>query len=201
MELSEIIHKSIQNQEKTKQILKESKFIEILESNGLRVNLIGSLRMGLMVNHLDIDLHIYDKDITVESSFQIISKLTTNPKVIETLSINRLNTDEHCIEWHMKYRDYENEIWQIDIIHIEERTQYDGYFERMDDRICEGLIPSKRNVNLKLKYLTSDDNEIQIHSAEIYEAVIDKGIEDFEELKGWVRKRRLEESYLWAPKE
>ena len=64
MQLSDIKQISAQFQDKAKQILKESNFIEILERNGLRVNLIGSLIMGLMVNHRDIDLHFYSKDIT-----------------------------------------------------------------------------------------------------------------------------------------
>ena len=200
MELSGIKQISTQFQDKAKQILNESKFIEILERNGLKVNLIGSLRMGLMVCHRDIDLHIYSKNITIESSFQVISKLTANPNVIETLSINGLNTDEHCVEWHLKYKDEENKIWQIDIIHIEEGSQYDGYFESMADRICEIMTSSQREAILKLKYLSSIDNEIQIHGVETYEAVLDDGIEDFEELKDCLKKRRLKDTYFWAPK-
>ena len=188
MELPEIKHISAQFQDKAKQILKESKFIEILERNGLKVNLIGSLRMGLMVNNRDIDLHIYSKNITIESSFQVISKLAANPNVIETLCINCLNTDEHCVEWHLKYKDDENKIWQIYIIHIEEGSKYDGYFERMADRICEIITPLQRDTILHLKYKSSFEKEIQIHGVEIYEAVIDKGIEDIQELKEWVKK-------------
>ena len=36
---------------------------------------------------------------------------------------------------------------------------------------------------------------------EIYEAVIDNGIKDFEELKEWVKKRRMKDPYFWTPKE
>ena len=199
MELTEIKQISAQFQDRAKQILRASKFIEILERNGLRVNLIGSLRMGVMVNHRDIDLHTYSKNITIESSFQVISKLAANPNVIETLCINGLNTDEHCVEWHLKYKDDENKIWQIDIIHIEEGSQYDGYFERIVDRICEIITPSQRDTILNLKYFSSFDNEIQIYGVEIYEAVIDDGIEDFGELKEWVKKRRRKDPYFWIP--
>ena len=199
MKQSEIERISSYYQNKAKQILKSTKFIEILEDCGLRVNLIGSLKMGLMVNHRDIDLHIYSKNITIESSFQAISKIAANPNITETLCINGLNTDEHCIEWHLKYRDDENEIWQIDIIHIEEGSRYDGYFEKMADKICEIITPTQRETILKLKYLSTLENKIQIHGSEIYEAVIDNGIEDFEELKEWVKKRGLQEPYFWTP--
>ncbi|MCH5216061.1 MAG: phosphoglycerate mutase family protein [Muribaculaceae bacterium] len=200
MELSEIKNISNIYQSKAFQILEDTRLIEILEKNGLRVSLVGSLRMGLLVNHRDIDLHIYSKDLTVESSFQVISKIVANPNFTETLCINGLSTDEHCMEWHLKYKDDENKIWQIDVIHIEEGTQYDGYFERMADTIVEIITNSQRDTILKLKYLSILEKEMQIHSPEIYEAVIDKGIEDFEELKSWIKKRRLEESYYWIPK-
>ena len=42
-----------------------------------------------------------------------------------------------------QYRDDEDTIWQIDIIHIEEGSRYDGYFERMADRIGEIVSPPK----------------------------------------------------------
>ena len=200
MELSEIKNISNIYQSKAFQILEDTRLIEILEKNGLRVSLVGSLRMGLLVNHRDIDLHIYSKDLTVESSFQVISKIVANPNFTETLCINGLSTDEHCLEWHLKYKDDENKIWQIDVIHIEEGTQYDGYFERMADTIVEIITNSQRDTILKLKYLSILEKEMQIHSPEIYEAVIDKGIEDFEELKNWIKKRRLKESYYWIPK-
>ena len=69
----------------------------------------------------------------------------------------------------------------------------------MADRICEIITPLQRDTILNLKYFSSFDNEIQIHGAEIYEAVIDKGIEDIEGLKEWVKKRRMEEPYFWTP--
>ena len=45
-------------------VLKKSGIPEIWEKNGCRVNLIGSLRMGLLAKHKDIDLHVYSGNIT-----------------------------------------------------------------------------------------------------------------------------------------
>ena len=69
----------------------------------------------------------------------------------------------------------------------------------MADRICEIITPSQRDTILKRKYLSSFDNEIRIHGVEIYEAVMDNGIKDFEELKEWVKKRSMKEPYFWTP--
>ena len=154
--------------------------------------------MGLMVNHRDIDLHIYSKGITVKSSFETIAKIASIPNVTEISCVNRLNTDEHCMEWHLKYRDEESKIWLIDIIHIEEGSQYDGYFEKMADKICKIISPSQKDTIMRLKYHSYPDTDI--HSSEIYEAVIEYGLSEFEELKEWVKKRREGTPYFWAPK-
>ena len=61
------------------------------------------------------------------------------------------------------------------------------------------ITPLQRDTILKLKYKSSLEEEMQIHGVEIYEAVIDNGIEDFEELKDWVKKRRLQTPYFWTP--
>ena len=54
---------------------------------------------------------------------------------------------------------------------------------------------------MNLKYFSSFDNETQIHGVEIYEAVIDDGIEYVEGLKDLVKKRHRKDPYFWTPKE
>lgn len=198
IDIQQIKDVACRHQKRAKAILDDIRIIEICEHLGCRVNLVGSLRMGLLVNHRDIDLHIYSKHLTVAFSFEVISKIASHPNVLETHCINGLDTDERCIEWHLKYRDVDNECWQIDIIHIEEGSKYDGYFERMADRICEIITPEQSEAILKLKYQACMESDI--HGAEIYEAVIEEGIEDFEELKNWVKQRRLADPYFWSPK-
>ena len=167
------------------------------------MNVVGSLRMGLLASHRDIDLHVYSKNITPELSFGIAAKIAGNPAVTELKCINGLHTDEHCIAWHVFYRDDDNEIstdpeiWQIDIIHIEEGTQYDGYFERMADRIECVMTPHQRELILKLKYETPTDRDF--HGVEYYEAVIADGVTTMAELETWVSRHRNQPPYYWIP--
>ena len=63
----------------------------------------------------------------------------------------------------------------------------------------EIITPSQRDTILNLKYFSSFDNDIQIHGVEIYEAIIEDGIEDFGELKEWVKKRRMKDPYFRTP--
>ena len=46
-------------QKKAWEIINETNVIEIWSSIGATINLVGSLKMGLLINHRDIDFHIY----------------------------------------------------------------------------------------------------------------------------------------------
>lgn len=99
MNQEEIFNLSFANQGRAKRVLMSSDIANVWEQNGCRVNLIGSLRMGLLASHKDIDLHVYSKDITEESSFAIAAQIAKLPNVLEIKCINGLHTDEHCIAW------------------------------------------------------------------------------------------------------
>lgn len=185
-----------QNQEKARSVLQASGIGEIWKRNGCRVNLIGSLRMGLLASHRDIDLHVYSEGITEEVSFAIASQVAKLPGVTEMKCINGLYTDEHCIAWHIFYK-YDEEIWQFDIIHIEEGTEYDGYFERMADRILEVMTPEQKETILRLKFETPSDRDY--HGVEYYESVIADGIESMTDFEGWVVEHRKKPLYYWIP--
>ena len=47
------------NQQKAWEIIKKINVIPIWEGIGAQINLVGSLRTGLLMKHRDIDLHIY----------------------------------------------------------------------------------------------------------------------------------------------
>lgn len=179
------------------EVLEESRVASIWEGAGAEVRLVGSLKMGLLAKHRDIDLHVYSAGITEEQSFAVAAQMAKNPKVAEIKCLNGLNTDEHCIAWHLQYKMQENEIWQIDIIHIEKGSLYDGYFELMAERIMSRLTPEIRNAILAMKYETPDNEEI--HGVEYYEAVIADGIRSIADLREWLKIRRAKPFYYWIP--
>ena len=49
------------NQLKAKQVIKDCKIIEAWQSIGAEINLVGSLRMGLLITHRDIEFHLRDQ--------------------------------------------------------------------------------------------------------------------------------------------
>lgn len=182
---------------KAQKVLAESGISEVWERAGCRVNVVGSLRMGLMATHRDIDLHVYSKNVTAKESFLIMSEIAENPRVTEIKCINGLHTDEHCVAWHVMYRAEDEELWQFDIIHIEEGSRYDGYFERMADRINEIMTEEQRHLILKLKF--EAPAESGYHGVEFYEAVIADGVKNLEEFEEWVCRHRSQLPYYWIP--
>lgn len=197
MDVEKIKQSAANAQERARTVLADSGIAEIWSEAGCRVNLVGSLRMGLLVSHRDIDLHVYSKDITEESSFAIAAKVARNPRIVEIKCINGLHTDEHCVAWHFLYKSDDGAEWQFDVIHIEEGSCYDGYFERMADRITAVITPEERDSVLRLKYETPE-TEI-IHGVEYYEAVIADGVRTMPELQSWLKEHRKKPQYYWIP--
>ena len=196
MNQQEVFDLAFVNQERARGVLVSSGIADVWERNGCRVNLVGSLRMGLLASHRDIDLHVYSKGITEEGSFAIAAQVARLPGVTEIRCINGLHTDEHCVAWHIFYR-CDDEVWQFDVIHIEEGTEYDGFFERMADRIVEVMTSGQKEIILRLKFEAPSGSDF--HGVEFYEAVIADGISNMVEFEEWITDHRKKPMYYWIP--
>lgn len=140
------------NTEKARRIIRDTGIIDIWESAGAEINLVGSLRTGLFMKHRDIDFHIYSAVLRPEDDFTALAKLAANPAVKRIEYGNLLATEERCLEWHAWYEDQEGELWQLDMIHIEKGSRYDGYFEEVARRISAALTDETREAILRLKW-------------------------------------------------
>lgn len=149
------------NTEKARRIIRDTGIIDIWESAGAEINLVGSLRTGLLVKHRDIDFHIYSAVLRPEDDFAALAKLAANPAVKRIEYGNSLATEERCLEWHAWYEDQEGELWQLDMIHIEKGSRYDGYFEEVARRISAALTDETREAILRLKWETPDTEKSQ----------------------------------------
>lgn len=186
-----------QNQQTAWKIIEESHLIPIWESIGAKVNLVGSLRTGLLMTHRDIDFHIYSSPVVLADSFRAMAKLAENPAVEKIECINLLHTPEACVEWHAWYRHTDNELWQIDMIHIAEGSRYDGYFEEVAERIAAALTEETRQTILKLKYETPAS--VKIMGIEYYEAVLRDGVRSYTEFEEWREKHPVNGIVEWMP--
>lgn len=184
-----------ENQKKAFEIIEKTKVLECWQSIGAEINLIGSLKMGLLCKHLDIDFHIYTPTLEVAQSFAAIAKLANNPKIIHIEYRNLLEEEDQYLEWHALYQD--EQLWQIDMIHIVQGSKYAGYFERVAQRILAVMSEAQKEQILRLKFETPDN--LKIAGIEYYQAVLQKGITDFKEFMQWRKNRPQGAIIEWIP--
>ena len=185
------------NQQKAWEIIEDTRIVRIWEGIGAKVNLVGSLRTGLLMKHRDIDFHIYTSPLDLSASFRAMAELGENTSIKKIEYTNLLHTAEACIEWHAWYQDMEGELWQMDMIHIQEGSRYDGYFERVAERISAVLTDEMRLAILKLKYETPDTEKIM--GVEYYQAVIQDGVRSYPEFEEWRRLHPAVGVVEWVP--
>ena len=137
MDILDIAHR---NQQKAWKIVEATRIIPIWESIGAKVNLVGSLRTGLLMKHRDIDFHVYTSEISLSDSFRAMAELAANTSVKKIECVNLLHTVEACIEWHAWCEDGEGELWQIDMIHIRLLVLSNGCLDCFDSRLTFFLI-------------------------------------------------------------
>ena len=169
---------------------------EAWEMIGAKVNQVGSLAMGLMMKHRDIDFHIYTDTLDVAESFKAISQICANPNVTHLEYRNLAMTDEACLEWHVWYN-HHGEEWQIDMIQILKGSQFDGHFEHVAERIKAALTPENRRAILELKYLTPANEHIM--GIEYYQAVIADGVRTYAQFSDWRKEHPTNGINLWCP--
>ena len=192
-----ILELAKRNQQKAWEIIEDTRIVRIWEGIGAKVNLVGSLRTGLLMKHRDIDFHIYTSPLDLSASFRAMAELAENTSVKKIEYTNLLHTAEACIEWHAWYQDMEGELWQMDMIHIQEGSRYDGYFERVAERISAVLRDEMRLAILKLKYETPDTEKIM--GVEYYQAVIQDGVRSYPEFEEWRRLHPAVGVVEWVP--
>lgn len=195
--MEQILALAARNQQKAKDIVCRTGLIEIWESVGAEVRLVGSLRTGLLVKHRDIDFHIYSSPLRLADSFRAMAKLAENPSIKKIECVNLLHTEEACVEWHAWYQDEEGALWQLDMIHILKGSRYDGYFEKVAERISAVLTDETRQAILRLKYETPETESVM--GVVYYQAVIQGGVRTYAEFEKWRALHPVGGVIEWMP--
>ena len=185
------------NQRRAWEIVEKTGIVDIWKSFGAKTNLVGSLKTGLLVKHLDIDFHIYSENFNLADSFAAIARLAENEKIKTIQYSNLLDTDEKCLEWHATYLDDSGDTWQIDMIHILKDSQYAGHFEKVAERIIALLTEETRRAILAIKYEIPPDSTIM--GIEVCQAVLRDGIRSYNEFIKWRKQVDYESLMRWMP--
>ena len=185
------------NQQRAQEVIRDSGIESIWRSVGAEPHLVGSLRTGLLMTHRDIDFHIYSSPLRLADSFAAMARLAENNRIRSITFNNLLDAPDQCLEWHAWYADADAQLWQIDMIHMPKGSAYDGYFERVADRIAATLTPVTRRAILQLKYDTPDD--VKIAGIEYYVAVLRDGVRTYDAFAEWRRTHPLTGIVEWMP--
>ena len=194
---SELLAFSESRQRRAWDIIRRLRLMEIWADAGAEAHVVGSLAMGIMMTHRDIDLHVYSSPLTVEGSFAAMARLAEDAAVKKIECRNQLDTDEACIEWHAWYDDGQDSMWQIDIIHILKGSRYDGYFERMAERVKAALTDDTRLAILRLKAGTPENEHVM--GVEYYQAVLRDGVRTMADFKRWRAEHPVNGVMEWMP--
>ena len=195
--MDKILNIAYSNQKTAWEIIQNTNIIKLWKLINAKVNLVGSLPLGLLMKHRDIDFHIYSDQLDLGESFNVMAKLAENKSIKKIENINLIHTKEECIEWHAWYENEKNELWQMDMIHIRKGSFFDGYAEKLVERLKILLSEETRNRILKLKYETPDTEKIL--GIEYYVAVLRDNVKSFEELQCWRIKNPVTDVVTWIP--
>ena len=195
--MEDILKLAGENQRKAREIIRRTGVVELWESVGAEVHPVGSLSMGLLMKHRDVDFHLYSDRVRPADGFRVMARLAENPSIRRVEYANLLHTEEECVEWHAWYEDEESGLWQMDMIHIRRGSRYDGYFERMAERISAALTDRTRETVLRLKYETPDAEKIP--GVAYYQAVLRDGVRSYPEFVAWLKEHPVEGVVEWMP--
>ena len=167
------------------------------EEVGGSLNIVGSLKTDLMLNHHDIDLHFYTGEPMIEKSFSFMERLARNKAVKDIQYKNLLDTKEECIEWHLWYEAEEGITWKLDIIHIRKGSFYDGFFEAVTDKVIQKLTPETKEIILQIKYELGEKSNVP--GIQIYHAVLEHGVKNCTDFIQWQKENPLDSILEWVP--
>ncbi len=181
----EIEKRNDQFQKAADKLLAESNLIEILHDYG-EVDITGSYRLGLMMNG-DIDIHVFVDQLDRESVTVLVSQLIRETSFFCCMFYDWVNYDNpglptgYYVGLKARVPGF-NEQWKIDIWLVKEiRNSAKEYMELVENN----LTPEKKLTVLKLKEWRNE-NEPDLISIKIYDAVFRHNISSIGELKSYI---------------
>ena len=186
------------NQDRAWKVIENTNVINIWKSIGAKINLVGSLKTGLLMDNLDIDFHIYTESFSISDSFKAISLLAENNQIKRIEYVNLLNEDDMCLEWHAFHEDEQNDIWQIDMIHILMESPYVGVFEEVAERVLNALTPEYKERILNIKNTLFNLNK-KVLGIKVCMAVIEGQVKTYPEFIEYESHNKNNGIILWKP--
>ncbi|MCE5243544.1 MAG: phosphoglycerate mutase family protein [Syntrophobacteraceae bacterium] len=195
--MNDVLEIAENQQKRAWQVLEETDILGIWNSIGATVNLVGSLRTGLLIGRRDIDLHIYTEPFRLSESFEAMARLAEKHGVKSIRYANLMEAEDRCVEWHAFYEDGNGHVWQMDMIHILNDSPYAGYFERVAERIGSVLTDETREAILSIKQDLGPERDVP--GIEVCRAVLEGGVRDARSFREWRAAHPVDGIMVWMP--
>jgi len=194
----DLLEISDKNLKEAHRIIEELRIYEIWKEPDSVCNLVGSVKTGLLLEHLDVDFHVYSDDFSISRSFEAIARISENHRIKDVVYRNLLDAEDMCLEWHLTYRADDGRLWTLDIIHIKNESVYAGVIEKVTCKIEAALTPELKENVLRLKWELSRKGK-SVPGIDIYEAVFGQNISTYEDFDKWMISRKRDDISLWMP--
>lgn len=192
---SEVIVKSKKLQKEADNILREYRFLEILENFG-KVKVIGAYKYGVMTKP-DIDIHIINKNADRGMALELIQELMSK-EIFATLKFSDFtNYNKELandlkrlppLSYFMGFRGWFNgEFWRLDISFLkdvqEETNEYERYFNNIDEET--------RNKIIEYKVKVKENKNIECFSKDIYRAFMEGKADNYNDLLCYLKNNNF----------
>lgn len=195
--MEELLRLAELRQARARRVVEMSGIPAAWKAIGAEVAAVGSLRTGLLIDHRDIDFHVYTDTLEPEESFRAVARICANPAVTGMEFRNLAATEECCFEFHVSLRDERGDSWRVDMIQIRRGSKCDGFFETVADRILAALTPETKRTILMLK--CAAPQSARIMGIEYCRAVMEGGVRSWPEFIAWRAMNPVSGILTWRP--
>ncbi|WP_339293162.1 hypothetical protein MKY48_13610 [Paenibacillus sp. FSL W8-0187] len=192
----DVLERAQQRKTNGESILADLDLLNLWRSVGTPI-IVGGLAYNLVVNP-DIDIEIYCDEPDIKSGMAILASLAINPNVTHAKYSNHLDGPDQGLYFQIKYKDYEGEVWKIDMWLMAHDHPGPCAMDLVKPLVAV-LDESKRRMILNLKEKAKEGN-LKVASIKIYEAVIDYNIENLDEFLTWYESQSQGLTF-WKPRD
>jgi len=158
--------------------------------------LLGASSMNLVWNR-DIDMNIYAPAPEIKQGFEVMGEVASIDGVMSIEFYNFINTPDQGYYWKIVYMDDDGEKWKIDNWFVADDHPDSMVGENLSARINSIITDNQRADIIKLKSLT--EGQTGIRGVDIYRAVMEGNISDYDCFMKWMEEHKSEGMLFWTP--
>ena len=147
----------------------------------------------------DLDLEVYCSQLRVADGFQVLAEAgAASPRVKAAQFLNFLDEADNALYWQIKYHTPRGAEWKVDMWSAREDYGLPRG-ESLVEPLRAALTPETRLAILRLKQAREHETGLDCLSIDLYRAVVQDGVRQAEELRGWLGSNEVGVLSAWRP--